>query len=50
VGDKLAEMEEKYDLAALIGGGYGEEGEDDGESDSDSMGAEEETTDNGEDF
>lgn len=50
VGDKLAEMEEKYDLAALVGGGYGEEGEDDGDSDSDSMGAEEETTDNGEDF
>ncbi len=34
VGDKLAEMEEKYDLTAGAEG-YGEEGEDDGESDSD---------------
>ena len=50
VGDKLAEMEEKYDLAALVGGGYGEEGEDDGDSDSDASEGEEESSDNGEDF
>ena len=34
VGDKLAEMEEKYDLTAGAEG-YGEEGEDDGEGDTD---------------
>lgn len=48
VGDKLAEMEEKYDLSA-VGDGFGEEGEDDQDSDDDTMG-DEGADDGGEEF
>lgn len=46
VGDKLAEMEEKYDLSA-VGDGFGEEGE---ESDSDDMDMEAEGEDSSEEI
>ncbi|KAA2243491.1 plasmid pRiA4b ORF-3 family protein [Chitinophaga agrisoli] len=50
IGDKLVEMEEKYDLnkEGLPADGFGEEGEDDGESDG--MGEEGEETGAEEDF